>query len=152
MLFRSKLSPAEASSALVAYAKASYVRDMGIYDHLVSLIASMTNQCSVRQLAQSIWSCGKMIAWEHSADYSWGDEGDVGMEPPYLKSAKSIAIELSQRTDELSSVDVTQCIWALGKLRISEEKVLMLTRKVLHPKRDPTLLILQPLTKDRHQS
>ena len=137
-LLTSKLSPAEASSALVAYAKASYVRDMGIYDHLVSLIASMTNQCSVRQLAQSIWSCGKMIAWEHSADYSWGDEGDVGMEPPYLKSAKSIAIELSQRTDELSSVDVTQCIWALGKLRISEEKVL---EPIMHRAKDlaPTM-------------
>ena len=35
---------------------------------------------------------------------------------------------------------------------MSEEKVLILTRKVLHLKRDPTLLILQPLTKDRHQS
>ena len=35
---------------------------------------------------------------------------------------------------------------------ISEEKVLILTRKVLRPKRDPTLLILQPLTKDRHKS
>jgi hypothetical protein len=52
-LLTSQLLPAEVSSALYAYAKASYVQDMGIYDHLVSLMASMSSECSVRQLAQS---------------------------------------------------------------------------------------------------
>jgi hypothetical protein len=114
-LLSSQLSPAEVSSALVAYAKASYVQDMGIYDHLVALIASMASRCTVRQLAQSLWSCGKLIAWER-LDY----EEDEIQEPPYLESAKKIASELCLRASELSTVDATQCIWALGRLRIKD--------------------------------
>lgn len=118
-LLSSQLSPAEVSSALIAYAKASYAKDMGIYDHLVSLIASIARKCTVRQLAQSLWSCGKMIAWE-SPDYKYREEegDDEVHKPPYLENAKMIAIELSRRVNEMSPADVTQCIWALGKLEI----------------------------------
>lgn len=70
-LLTSRLSPAEVSSALYAYAKMSYCQDMGIFDHLVSLMATMSSADetslmgpTVRQLTQSLWSCGRMIVWE----------------------------------------------------------------------------------------
>jgi hypothetical protein len=118
-LLTTQLSPAEVSSALYAYAKASYVQDMGIYDHLVSLMASMSSECSVRQLAQSLWSCGKMIAWERQDI----EENEEVQTPPYLENANAIASELSLRTNDLSPVDVTQCIWALGRLQVANEDV-----------------------------
>ena len=118
-LLSSQLSPAEASSALYAYARASYVRDMGIFDHLVSLISIMADQCTVRQLAQSLWSCGKIFVWE---DAFMMEEGD-SQNPPYLRNAGHIAHILSTRSSELNPTDVAQCIWALGRLRITNARI-----------------------------
>jgi hypothetical protein len=119
-LLSSKLSPAEASSALVAYAKASYVRDMGIYDHLVSLMASLSERCTVRQLAQSLWSCGKMVVWEREQ----AEEGNgIFTSPPYIGNAKQIAQALSFRAKELGPLDVAQCLWTLGRLNITDARV-----------------------------
>ena len=54
-LLTTRLLPAEAASAIYAYAKASYVADMGVVDHLFSELALMKSQCTVRQLSQSLY-------------------------------------------------------------------------------------------------
>jgi hypothetical protein len=122
-LLSSQMSPAEVSSALYAYAKASNVQDMGIYDHLVSQIASMSSQCSVRQLAQSLWSCGKMVAWEENQSENEGESYVPTWDPPYLQNAKHLATVLSTRMNELTPMDVTQCMWAVGRLRITDARL-----------------------------
>jgi hypothetical protein len=118
-LLSSSLSPAEISSSLHAYAKANYLQDMGIFDHLVNLLASSRHECSTRQLSQSLWSCGKMIAWERM---EVNEEGIMSEQPspPYLPGAMAVAEELSGRVEELSSSDIAQTIWALGKLGLQE--------------------------------
>ena len=118
-----ELSPRDISSALCAYAKFSYVRDMGIFDHLASLMADRVDDCSVRQVAQSLWACGKMTVWEQQQqeeDQSVlpSEQQDQGISyPPYMPSAEEFAKFLSKHVDELSSKDVAQCIWALGRLQ-----------------------------------
>jgi hypothetical protein len=122
-LLTTQLTPAEVSSTLYAYAKVSYVRDMGIYDHLVSSMASISKQCSVRQLTQGLWSCGKMIEWE-SMQFD-PNKDNKAVTPPYLDHAYEIAVELAARANELSKVDVAQCIWALGRLEMCEHSVVL---------------------------
>lgn len=122
-LLSSSLSPTEVSSALYAYAKASYIQDMGVFDHLVNLLASMAKSCTSRQLSQSLWSCGKMIGWEEYKQEQ-DPEGAVDDRPPYFENAVSLAFELSRRLDEMSPEDVTQTIWALGRLAVKDEKLM----------------------------
>jgi len=110
-LLSSRLEPAEAATALYSYAKASYFHDMGIFDHLASSVSSISNRCTTRQLSQSLWSCGKMIAFERI-------EGDDL--PPYHSCALIIAKELCERSNELTSPDVAQCIWALARLKVND--------------------------------
>jgi hypothetical protein len=61
-----------------------------------------------------------MVAWERLEDE---EEGGEIQRPPYLENAERIATELSLRTAEMSSIDVTQCIWALGRLEIRDESL-----------------------------
>lgn len=114
-----ELSPRDISSALCAYAKASYVQDMGIFDHLVDLLAARVDECSVRQVTQSLWACGKMTAWELHQEQQQ-EEGSYlntqSQAPPYLPAAEEFAAFLSQRQHEMTSKDVAQTIWALGRL------------------------------------
>lgn len=120
-LLSSKLSPTEISSALYAYAKANYVQDRGVFDHLVNLLASSRQECSSRQLSQTIWSCGKMIAWERQ-EMELLDDDDAEFEnPPYLENAMKLATELCTRTEELSPPDVAQIIWGIGRLEIEDD-------------------------------
>jgi hypothetical protein len=60
-----------------------------------------------------------MIAWERQDM----EEDEEVQAPPYLENANVIASELSLRTSDLSPVDVTQCIWAPGRLQIANEDV-----------------------------
>jgi hypothetical protein len=121
-----ELSSRDISSALCAYAKFSYVRDMGIFDHLTSLMADRVDDCSVRQVVQSLWACGKMTVWEQqqeedqSALPSEQQDPDTHY-PPYMPSAEEFAKFLSKHVDELSSKDVAQCIWALGRLHMVQQ-------------------------------
>lgn len=119
-LLTSKLQPAEASSALYAYARSAYIQDMGIFDHLVSLTASMADQCTARQLSQSLWSCGKMVEFE---PMEFDHDKSLQL-PPYLDGAIGIAEELGSRSNELTTADVTQCIWALAKLGVENDALL----------------------------
>lgn len=123
-LLSSKLSPAEISSALYAYAKANYVQDRGVFDHLVNLLASLRQECSSRQLSQTIWSCGKMIAWERQETDLLDNEDLEMKDPPYLENAKKIAMELSSRAEELSPEDVAQIFWGIGRLEIQNDEIL----------------------------
>jgi len=124
-LLSSSLSPAEISSALYAYAKANYVQDMGIFDHLVKLLTSYKHVCSSRQLSQTLWACGKMITWELQQVIDLPEEQNNKIEnPPYLEDALSITRELSSRIEELSSADIAQIIWAMGKLEIKDDKLM----------------------------
>jgi hypothetical protein len=109
-LLTSRLEPAEAATALYSYAKASYFHDMGIFDHLASSVSSMANRCTTRQLSQSLWSCGKMVVFEHL------EGNDL---PPYHNSSLIIAQELCHRSNELNPPDVTQCMWALARLGVT---------------------------------
>ena len=124
-LLSSQLSPAEVSSALYAYAKISYVRDMGIYDHLVSLIATYSDKCTTRQLSQSLWSCGKMAMWESSTtvDNDEMEDNNKTQDPPYLNNAKHLADALAVRAKELSPIDVAQSIWSLARLDIKDARI-----------------------------
>ena len=124
-LLSSSLSPAEASSALYAYARANYIRDMRVFGHLVNLMASSRQSCSSRQLSQTLWSCGKMmITWERRQKMRVPRENNPQKEiPSYVDNALTIVIELSTRVEELSSADIAQIIWALGRLEIREERL-----------------------------
>lgn len=112
-LLTTQLAPSEISPALYAYAKTSYIQDMGIFDHLVSLMALKGKEGNARQLAQTLWSCGKMMAWE-------GEDADA---PPYIECARRISHELKSRIDEVSAIDAAQCIWALGRLGIDDLEI-----------------------------
>ena len=116
-LLTAQLSPAGTSAAMQAYAKASYVRDMGIFDHLASHLVTTLDDCSVRQVTQGLWACGKMMVWESEhveAQQSW---------PPYLEAAKKYATFLASRAAKLTAKDVSQALWATGRLRIDNVKV-----------------------------
>ena len=118
-----QLSPAETSSALYAYAKANYVRDKGVFDHLVNLLASSRQKCSSRQLSQTIWSCGKMMIWERQEMGLIDDEEAEMKDPPYLENVLKITEELSFRTEELSPTDVAQIMWGIGRLEIKNDEL-----------------------------
>ena len=121
-LLSAQMSPAEISSALSAYAKSSYMLDMGIYDHLVAQLASKASDCSTRQLAQSLWACGKMVSFEGCG--MGGDESDnENIDPPYLGNAKEIASVLAERMKDLSPRDITQTTWAIGRMCITDARL-----------------------------
>jgi hypothetical protein len=118
-LLSSNLTPLDVSSGIYAYAKASYVRDMGIFDHLVGLLASRVEEFSVRQIAQSLWACGMMMAWEIVPE----DEDNNPLHP-YLASATTMATFLGSLAETLTTKDVAQSIWAIGRLHIDDPAVL----------------------------
>jgi hypothetical protein len=120
------LTPAEASSSLYAYAKASYRQDMGIFDHLVGLLASSRRICTPRQLSQCLWSCGRMAWWESHELQNDVEMFEGSSDVPYVADAKLVADELTRRVEELTPADIAQSIWALGRLDI-RDKVMMST-------------------------
>jgi len=124
LLLSQSLSPAEISSSLYAYAKANYVQDMGVFDHLVKLLASSMHICSPRQLSQTLWSCGKMIKWERQERLLPEEQNIKKEDPPYLDDALTIMKELSSRVEDLSPADVAQIIWAMGRLEIQDDKLM----------------------------
>lgn len=115
------LSPRDISSALCAYAKASYAEDMGIFDHLASLLAARVEDCSIRQVAQSLWACGKMTMWESKQQNqgSYQDQQMLNEEapPPYIPSANQYTDFLLRHRDDMSSKDIAQAVWAMARLQ-----------------------------------
>lgn len=119
-LLSAQLSPAETSASMQAYAKASYVQDMGIFDHLANHLAAILDTCSVRQVTQGLWSCGKLVGFE-------SEHGGVdGFGSPYLEAARKYAEYLASITPEMNAKDTSQTLWAIGRLGIDNEKVVSL--------------------------
>jgi hypothetical protein len=139
LLSSHELSPRDLSSVVHAYAKSNYLHDMGIFDQLVRNVGSRVQEMSVRQLAQCLWACGRMMSWESdpaqlpsqpldppqgmaARDNFFEPEapsregpGTTGADAsPYLPSALALAISLAARSDQLTAQDVTQALWALG--------------------------------------
>jgi hypothetical protein len=58
------MSVLDISTAVYAYGKASFIQDMGVFDHLSSQMADRIRKSDetvkLRQVAQSLWACGKM--------------------------------------------------------------------------------------------
>ena len=118
LLSTTNLTARELSSAIYAYAKASYVQDIGIFDHLVDLLASRMEEATTRQLAQSLWACGKMVGFEGQPD-----EVDTSPVPPYYSAAFQLAQHLSCNADLMTTKDIAQSLWSLGRLKISDEDI-----------------------------
>ena len=124
ILLSTKLTPVDSSSAMWAMAKSSYSLDMGIFDHLAEVLAVdfMLARATIQQITLALWSCGKMISWE-----------DVLMEkleyggytpPPYVKSGKRFASYLATCNDYMSPKDISQAIWAIGRLKINDHEII----------------------------
>ena len=128
LLSMATLSASALSSCIRAYAKASYTSDMGLFDALVyELTRRGTDQITNRQLAQSVWACGKMMAWEdNNVVFSDDDESDDATvtPPPYVTHAASLCHYLVRRSDTLTCQDVSQVLYAVSRLRL-EEKTLI---------------------------
>ena len=124
-LLSTQLSPLDFSSALYTYAKASYVLDMGIFDHLVEMMASRVSECTLRQIAQGLWACGKMAQWESGSSSTENNEDDDFsfsgvIEAPYLPNAAVLASHLADHVDQLGPKDVSQSLWALARLQLHD--------------------------------
>jgi hypothetical protein len=111
-LLTTQLMPYEAADAVFSYAKAGYISDMGVFDHVVDLAGQNLGSLSTQQVSKCLWACGKMYAWERSAEIQ---------APPYLATAKAYTKHLSTRESELSAKDLAQCLWAMGRLAIHDE-------------------------------
>lgn len=116
-LLSSRLSSADSSSAIYAYAKSFYIRDLGIFDHLVELFASQLDRAKTRQISQTLWACGKMVLWE-------SDGEDSTVDPPYIQHARKMARCLASNSTDLGTKDCAQSIWACARLRLYDEESL----------------------------
>jgi len=123
LLASAELSPVGISSVIYAFAKANYVGNLGVFDELVDVMASRIEDFDARQIAQCLWACGKMITWvtddldAPKKNCENFDDKIVNVpQPPYVDSALVMATELARRSDELSTKDVTQALWASGHL------------------------------------
>lgn len=112
-LLSTQLDPLDMSNALVAYAKSSYTMDPEIFDHLTASLASRLEECSVRQVAQSLWACGKMRNKDKKEKV-----------PKYVQHACAMASYLSTKVSQLSRQDAVQCIWALARLQVMDTTVI----------------------------
>ncbi|KAL3766550.1 hypothetical protein ACHAW5_000785 [Stephanodiscus triporus] len=131
LLLSSSLSSTDISSAMWAMAKSEYVIDRGIFDQLAKSMASdiMLKQSNTRLVSQALWSCGKMVEFEYPksmAEVQEGldkfDESDniVLHVPPYVKSAHKFVHFLIKNRDQVSPKQISQSIWAIGRLRLSD--------------------------------
>ena len=118
-LLSNDLNQRETADALYAYAKTCYIYDMGIFDHLAALLSKQIDMCTVRDLAKSLWACGKMYAFE--AEHTETKRVEA---PPYLTCARGLAIRLVQRSDELLPKDVAQSMCAIGSMTIKDENII----------------------------
>jgi hypothetical protein len=131
VLLSSSLSSTDISSAMWAMAKSEYVIDRGIFDQLAESMASdeILKQSNTRLVSQALWSCGKMIEFEYQksiAEIQVGsdefDESDnIALRiPPYVESAHKYVQFLTENRDQISPKQISQSIWAMGRLRLSD--------------------------------
>ena len=112
-----RVTPSEVSDAMASYARAAYTNDLGIFDHLASLMAENTDQYTTRQLVVGLWSCAKFYSYERS------NTVEEEAFPKYLSSSVGLLTEdIVQRVDSLNAKDTSQVIYALGVLDYNEEE------------------------------
>jgi hypothetical protein len=134
LLSRRALPARELSSVLRAYGgsgAAAAAQDAGIFDRLAAAAASRRAELSARQAAQCLWACGRAASLEASSvfvgdrfasdeparrDAAWSALPSSQPSPPYLADSILLADHLAHHSEELSTHDVTQAIWALGHL------------------------------------
>lgn len=112
-----QLTPMQATTAIYGYARASYGKDIAIFDYLAESIAAQVARCTTRQLAMSLWSCGKMVVWDSEDEVS--SEMPL-VSPRFATSATLLLKELCLRSDKLNAKDVGQTIWAMARLQLNE--------------------------------
>ena len=112
-LLSNDLKPMDVSSAMYAYAKAEYWSDITIFGYLLHLQARHLERYSVRQVAQSLWACAKMI----------GVNGDALLVPPFYGNTQRLAAHLADRAEILSTKDTAQTLWALAKLGVEDPEI-----------------------------
>lgn len=128
----SSLSSTDISSAMWAMAKSEYIIDGGIFDQLAEAMASdgMLKQSNTRLVSQALWSCGKMIEFEHLKSINKDDNNLAKVDkkdnvtnytpPHYVESAHKYVQFLSRHPNQLSPKQISQTIWAIGRLRLSD--------------------------------
>ena len=133
LLSSSSLSSTDISCVMWAMAKSEYIIDRGIFDQLAEAMASdgMLRQSNTRLVSQALWSCGKMIEFEHLKSINEDDDNLAKVDeskdnvinstpPPYIESAHKYVQFLSQNPNQLSPKQISQTIWAIGRLRLSD--------------------------------
>jgi hypothetical protein len=124
LLDSSTLSSYDASSAIYAYAKAQYMFDMGIFDYLVEDFVKHVeinpSSCTLRQICQTLWACGKMLSFESSNNSmdNAAMHASVKVYPPYYNGFISMVSYVIRNADVLSVQDVTQTVWAISRFNL----------------------------------
>lgn len=143
---KSQMTSTDASMTMYAFAKSSYVLDMGIFDYLAERMASPHDgsfllEATVRQLSTALWSCGKMSLWEnqipHESLQMTDDDGFptqqqqssdritytaslIMQPPPYQKHALQMAQKVVSKPGFKSPKDVSQVVWAVARLDLAK--------------------------------
>jgi len=89
----------------------------------VQTMASRLDEFEVRQIAECLWACGRMVAWENDG----AEEEDLVAgypQAPYLSHALELATRLAVASDDLSGKDVTQALTALGLMQVTDPEIL----------------------------
>jgi hypothetical protein len=117
-MLSTRLTTSEVSSAMTAYARAAYTRDMGIFDHLATLMGNNIEDYTNRQVVQGLWSCAKLYSYE---DGSTPEEEDCV--PTYLMTTDLFKQSLvDRRLDSLNVKDTAQVLYALGLLGYHDDE------------------------------
>ena len=124
-LLSTQIETLDAANAMMVFAKASYVQDPGVFDHLATVLVTQLHECTTRQLVQGLWAMAKMVQLETETD-------DI----PYLTYASHMAEHACQRASDLNAKDVAQIIWAFARLDYTAddldlEGLIQQTRKVV---------------------
>ena len=126
LLESTDLSPYDASSAIYAYAKAQYVLDMGIFDHLVDIFAKHVqnnpSSCTLRQICQTLWACGKMVSFESYGVNEIDDNYAENKDLPYINGFLVMVTHVIRHAEKLSTQDVTQTLWAISRFNLFPHK------------------------------
>ena len=124
IMLSSKLAPVDCAYAMWSMAKSSHALDMNVFDHLARVLSCdfMLERATVQQVAIALWSCGKIYSWEDIAQEI--NEYGIAKTPSYVYNARAYGRFLACFSNKLSSKDIAQAIWALGRLKIADEAII----------------------------
>lgn len=124
IMLSSKLAPVDCAYAMWSMAKSSHALDMNVFDHLAKVLSCdfMLERATVQQVAIALWSCGKIYSWEDTAQEI--NKYGIAKTPSYVNNARAYGRFLACFSNKLSSKDIAQAIWALGRLKITDEAII----------------------------